>query len=156
MNTQLLIERRATLLGTFLSYSKLNYIRKVLTFLLISLSLSTYAQSEYIKDWVPLEEAKFHFDVSYAVVKCTPSSAAIVLMNAFDEGGAHPQVGFTLNISDSNGNKAQVTIPLFETKLGDMRIANCDSDENSHLKFDVPKNIDAKTMEIDITYNTGL
>ena len=104
---------------------------------------------------MPLEEAEFHFDVSYAVVKCNSTEVPVVIMNAFNEGGSHSLVGFILDISDNSGNKSQIVIPAFKTNLGDMFIASCDSEDYSYLKFEVPSNIDIDTMKIDITYTTG-
>ncbi|MFC2110041.1 hypothetical protein ACFLRU_05815 [Bacteroidota bacterium] len=125
--------------------------------LVVSFSTAIYSQNppEFIQEWHPLEEAEFHFDVSAAVVKCSPTSNAVVLLNAFNESGAHPKVGFTFDLTDASGNKAQVTIPLFSTQLGDMMMSSCESDVNSNLKFEVPAGIDAATMKIDISYNTG-
>jgi hypothetical protein len=136
----------------------LNKFLKVSLFtLVVCFSTAIYSQNspEFIQEWQPLEEAEFHFDVSYAVVKCSPSSNAVVLLNAFNESGAHPKIGFTLDLTDASGNKAQVTIPLFSTQLGDMMMSSCESDVNSNLKFEVPAGINAATMKIDITYNTG-
>lgn len=146
------------LAAQFRTQQTLNKFFKVCSFMLMFFfSVASYSQKppEFIQEWQPLEEAEFHFDVSYAVVKCTPSSNAVVLLNAFNESGAHPKIGFTLNLSDASGNKAQVTIPLYSTTLGDMRMSSCESDEHSNLKFEVPAGIDAATMKIDITYNTG-
>ena len=125
--------------------------------LIMFLPSGLFAQTEpeFIQNWTPLEEAEFHFDVSYAVVKCNPVAEPIVIMNAFNESGTFPKVGFTLAISDSAGNTAVVEIPLFATKLGDMFIASCDSEDHSYLRFAVPPRIDAATMKIAITYNTG-
>ena len=119
-------------------------------------SITLFAQSgpEIIKNWTALEEAEFHYDVSYSIVKCSPTSKTSVLLNAFNEDGTNPKVGFTLNFSDDNGNTAQVIIAPFASKLGDMFIAKCTSNEYSNLKFDYPENIDLATMKIQITYQT--
>ena len=136
-------------------------IQKIISLLFLTILLgsatlvSAQTQPELIKNWTPLKEAKFHFDVSYAVVKCSPISKAKVLLNAFNEGGAYPKVGFKLELKDAAGNKATVEIPLFETKLGDMFIASCDSVKHANLMFDVPQGIDPRTMTIEITYITG-
>jgi hypothetical protein len=137
-------------------------IKNVLTLLFLTIMLSSsttmvsaQTEPEYIQNWTQLEEAKFYFDVSYAVVKCSPTAKAKVIMNAFNEGGTFPKVGFKLALKDAAGNKAQVEIPLFKTKLGDMFIASCDSDEHANLRFDVPAGIDPLTMTIEITYTTG-
>ena len=116
-----------------------------------------YAQTkpEYLQNWTQLKEANFYFDVAYAVVKCSPTSKAKVLLNAFNEGGSYPKVGFKLALKDANGNKAVIEIALFTIKLGDMFIASCDKEDHSNLKFDVPEGIDAATMKIEITYTTG-
>ncbi|TDE29234.1 hypothetical protein E0I61_08690 [Flavobacterium ranwuense] len=116
---------------------------------------SNQTEPKYIQNWTQLEEAKFYFDVSYAVVKCSPTSKAKVIMNAFNEGGTYPKVGFKLALKDAAGNEAQMEIALFETKIGDMFIASCDSEDHANLRFDVPEGIDASTMKISIIYNTG-
>ena len=125
--------------------------------ILLSSSAMVSAQTEpvYIQNWTQLKEADFHFDVSYAVVKCSPTSKAKVLLNAFNEGGSYTKVGFKLALKDANGNKAIVEIALFTTKLGDMFIASCNKDDYANLRFDVPEGIDATTMKIEITYTTG-
>ena len=136
-------------------------IQKIMSLLFLTILLSSstlvsaQTEPEIIKNWTPLKEAKFHFDVSYAVVKCDPLSNAKVLLNAFNEGGSFPKVGFKLELKDAAGNKATVEIPLFATKLGDMFIASCYSDNHANLRFDVPKGIDASTVTIEITYLTG-
>lgn len=122
--------------------------------LLFSLTFSAQSEPEVLINWTALEEAEFHYDVSYSIVKCSPTSKATFLINAFNEDGTNPKVGFTLNFSDKNGNTAQVVIAPFASKLGDMFIAKCNSDTYSHLKFKYPENIDIDTMEIDITYQT--
>lgn len=131
--------------------------RLIMLSLIVFLPSGLFAQTEpeFIQNWTFLEEAEFHFDVSYAVVKCNPVADPVVIMNAFNEGGAYPRVGFTLAISDAAGNAAEVEIPLFATKLGDMFIASCESDDHSNLRFAVPAGIDASSMKIAITYNTG-
>jgi hypothetical protein len=116
---------------------------------------SAQTELEIIQNWTQLEEAEFHFDVSYAVVKCSPTSKAKVLLNAFNEGGSYPKVGFKLALKDAAGHQAAVEIPLFASKLGDMFIASCNSDDHANLRFDVPEGIDAATMTIAITYNKG-
>ena len=125
--------------------------------LIMFLPFGLFAQTEpeFIQNWKSLEEAEFHFDVSYAVVKCNPVAEPVVIMNAFNEGGTYPKVGFKLAISDDAGNTAEVDIPLFATKLGDMFIASCQSEDHSNLRFTVPAGIDPATMKIAITYNTG-
>ena len=122
--------------------------------LFFSIGLSAQSQPEVLKNWTALEEAKFHYDVSYSVVKCNPTSKAMVLINAFNEDGTNPKVGFTLVFSDSNGNTSTKVITPFASKLGDMFIANCNSEAHSNLKFDFPENIDMSSMEIKITYQT--
>ena len=112
-------------------------------------------EPEYLQNWTQLKEADFYFDVSYAVVKCSPTSKAKVLLNAFNEGGSYLKVGFKLALKDANGNKAIVEIEPFATKLGDMFIASCGEEDHSNLKFDVPEGIDGATMKIEITYTTG-
>lgn len=124
--------------------------------LLFTVNLSAQNSPDIIRNWTALEEAEFHFDVSYSIVKCSPNSKAVVLLNAFNEDGTNPKVGFTLNFSDANGNTSVVKIAPFKTKLGDMFIASCNSSKYSNLKFDYPENIDLKTMEIKITYQTGI
>lgn len=131
--------------------------RLIMLSLIMFLPSGLFAQTEpeFIQNWTPLEEAAFHFDVMYAVVKCNPVAEPVVLMNAFNEGGAHAKVGFKLAISDASGNKADVEIPLFSTNLGDMFIASCNSDDHAYLRFPVPAGIEAATMKIAITYTTG-
>jgi hypothetical protein len=124
--------------------------------LMIVFTFQAKAQEpEVIQNWTPLEEAEFHFDVSYAVVKCNPDADPVVIINAFNEGGTYSKVGFSLAISDAAGNTAEIEIPLFATKLGDMFIASCASDDHANLRFAVPAGIDAATMKMAITYNTG-
>ena len=134
-------------------FSSLSFI-SMLFFLLFTLNLSAQSTPEILKNWTALEEAEFHFDVSYSV-KCSPASKAKVLINTFNEDGTNPKVGFTLDFTDASGNKAQVVVAPFASKLGDMFIASCSSDKYSNLKFDAPTNIDIATMKIKITYQTG-
>jgi hypothetical protein len=122
--------------------------------LFFTITLSAQTEPEMLKNWTALEEAEFHYDVSYSVVKCSPTSKATVLINAFNEDGTNPKVGFTLNFSDASGNKAQVIVAPFASKLGDMFIANCNSEEYSNLKFNFPENIEISSMKIEITYQT--
>jgi hypothetical protein len=122
--------------------------------LFFSITLSAQAEPEVLKNWTVLEEAEFHYDVSYSVVKCSPTSKATVLMNAFNEDGTNPKVGFTLNFSDADNNTAQVIVAPFASNLGDMFIANCNSEEYSNLKFNFPENIEISSMKIEITYQT--
>ena len=124
--------------------------------LFLTITLSAQSEPEILKDWPALEEAEFYFDVSFAVVKCSPDSEAIVIINAFNEDGTNPKVGFTLDFSDNNGNTAQVIVAPFASKLGDMFIASCDSEAYSNLKIEYPENIDLATLKIDITYQTSL
>jgi hypothetical protein len=121
-----------------------------------SMTLSAQSETEVLTNWTALEEAEFHYDVSYSVVKCSPNSKATVLINAFNEDGTNPKVGFTLDFSDEKGNTAQVVIAPFASKLGDMFIASCESDEYSNLKFNFPENIEMSSMKIEITYQTSL
>ena len=122
--------------------------------LFFSLTLSAQSEPEVLKNWMALEEAEFHFDVSYQVVKCSPTSKATVLINAFNEDGTNAKVGFTLDFSDDNGNTNQVIIAPFASNLGDMIIPSCNSDLHSNLKFDFPENIDLSSVKVNITYQT--
>ena len=122
--------------------------------LIFTMTLSAQSEPEVLQNWTALEEADFFYDVSYSIVKCSPTSNAMVLINDFNEDGTNPKVGFTLNFSDDNGNTAQVVITPFASSLGDMFIASCNSEDHSNLKFECPKNIDLATMKIDITYQT--
>jgi hypothetical protein len=124
--------------------------------LFLSMTLSAQSETEVLTNWTALEEAEFHYDVSYSVVKCSPNSKATVLINAFNEDGTNPKVGFTLNFSDEKGNTAQVVVAPFASNLGDMFIANCNSEEHSNLKFNFPENIEMSSMKIEITYQTAL
>lgn len=139
-----------------LSNSKRRLLKTFLLSFVLFCSSFGFSQSspEVIKIWTALEEAEFHYDVSYTVVKCTPSSKAMILINAFNEDGTNAKVGFTLAISDAAGNTAQVIIAPFASKLGDMFIANCNSEEHSNLKFEVPAGIDTASIKIEITYQT--
>jgi hypothetical protein len=85
--------------------------------LFFSMTLSAQSEIEVLKNWTTLEEAEFHYDVSYSVVKCSPNSKATVLINAFNEDGTNPKVGFTLDFSDDIGNTAQVVIAPFASNL---------------------------------------
>ncbi len=125
------------------------------TMLSNSAMVSAQTEPEYIQNWTQLKEAEFYYDVSYAVVKCSPTSKAKVLLNAFNEGGVYPKVGFKLILKDAAGNKALIEIAPFISKLGDMFIASCNSDDHANLRFDVPKGLDASTLTIEITYNIG-
>lgn len=134
-----------------------NYSKKAVFFLiafLVSLSQFSQSEPEILKNWTALEEAEFHYDVSYSVVKCSPDSKATVLINAFNEDGTHTKVGFTLIFSDASGNSTEIIIKPFASNLGDMKIASCESDENSNLKFNYPEGIDLSTLKITITYQT--
>ena len=122
--------------------------------LIFTITLTAQSEPEVLKNWTALEEAEFHYDVSYSIVKCSPTSKAIVLLNAFNEDGTNPKVGFTLVFSDANGNTSTKVITPFASKLGDMFIAKCNSEVHSNLKFDFPENIDMSSMTIKITYQT--
>ena len=137
--------------------NKKTFLKNVLCFmtLFFTISLSAQSEPEVLKDWTALEEAEFYFDVSYSVVKCSPDSKALVLINAFNEDGTNPKVGFTLDFSDNNGNTAQVIVAPFASKLGDMFTASCDSEAHSNLKFDFPENIELSSVKTEITYQTA-
>lgn len=122
--------------------------------LFFSITLTAQSEPETLKNWTALEEAEFHYDVSYSIVKCNPTSKAIVLLNAFNEDGTNAKVGFTLVFSDNKGNTSTKVITPFASKLGDMFIAQCNSEAHSNLKFDFPDNIDMSSMTIKITYQT--
>tara|TARA_R110001632_G_scaffold232691_1_gene374252 strand:+ start:248 stop:709 length:462 start_codon:yes stop_codon:yes gene_type:complete len=149
-------KKLSTKIDRSLSNSKRQLLKTFLLSFVLFCSSFGFAQSspEVIKIWTALEEAEFHYDVSYTVVKCTPSSKAIILINAFNEDGTNAKVGFTFAISDAAGNTAEVVVVPFASKLGDMFIANCNSEEHSNLKFEVPAGIDTASIKIDITYQT--
>tara|TARA_B110000116_G_scaffold194834_1_gene169651 strand:+ start:205 stop:624 length:420 start_codon:yes stop_codon:yes gene_type:complete len=121
-----------------------------------TITLSAQIEPEVLKNWTSLEEADFYFDVSFAVVKCSPTAKALILINTFNEDGTNPKVGFTLNFLDDKGNTAQIIVAPFASNLGDMFIASCSSNEHSNLKIEYPENIELATLKIDITYQTGL
>ena len=107
---------------------------------------------EYIQGWAPLEEAEFHFDVMFAVVKCSPGAEPVILLNAFNEGGNVQSIGFTLALEDASGNKATIEVPKFEIGNADMQIATCEGDA-PHLKLAMPDGINPANFSIEITYN---
>jgi hypothetical protein len=137
---------------------KITFFKKAIFImvLLFTITLSAQAEPEVLKDWTAMEEADFYFDVSFAVVKCSPTAKALILINTFNEDGTNPKVGFTLNFSDDKGNTAQTTVAPFASNLGDMFIASCSSNEHSNLKVEYPENIELATLKIDITYQTAL
>ncbi len=148
----IVMRTKFTLMGRYL------HIPLILSLFFISVPQPSQAQSEnqepeFIQGWKALEEAEFHFDVMYAVVKCNPDSQPMILMNAFNEGGNVSSIGFTLDFTDGNGNTAQHIIEKFDIEFADMQIASCDSDDNAHLKFAVPDGLDAASLSIEITYN---
>jgi hypothetical protein len=136
---------------------KKTFLNGVLTALMFLCTVNVSAQTspEVLKDWTALEEAEFHFDVSYSIVKCTSNSKTMVILNAFNEDGTHPKVGFTLKFSDDKGNSEEVIVKPFATRLGDMFIGSCDSNEHANLRFEYPNNVDLSTLKIEITYQTG-
>ena len=136
--------------------NKNNFLKSVIftMALFFSMSISAQSEPEMLINWTALEEAEFHYDVSYSVVKCTPTSNAVVLINAFNEDGTNPKVGFTLDFTDADNNTAQVVIAPFASNLGDMFIANCNTEEHANLKFNFPENINMSSMKIEITYQT--
>ncbi len=116
----------------------------------------TFAQAqqpEYIQPWILLEEADFHFDVQFAVVKCSPSSDPVILLNAFNEAGNVDRIGFTFDLTDAQNNQATIEVPEFAIGQAQMFQASCDSDEYSHLRLAIPEGVDPATISIDITYN---
>lgn len=123
--------------------------------LLIVFSVQASAQSEpeYLKFWTALEEAEFYFDTMFAVVKCDENASPQILLNAFNEAGNVSEIGFTLELTDANGNSATVEVPKFAIGQAEMQIASCESDENAHLRLPLPDGIDGATVEIEITYN---
>ncbi len=135
--------------------NKKTLINGVLVAFMLLCAVNVSSQSKTLKDWTTLEEAEFHFDVSYTVVKCSPDSKAVILLNAFNEDGTNPKVGFTLFLSDDKGNKATLVVKPFETKLGDMFISTCDQNKHTNLKLDFPDEIDVSTVKVDITYQKG-
>jgi hypothetical protein len=137
---------------------KITFFKKAIFImvLLFTITLSAQVEPEVLKDWTAMEEADFYFDVSFAVVKCSPNAKALILINTFNEDGTNPKVGFTLNFSDDKGNTAQTTVAPFASNLGDMFIASCSSNEHSNLKVEYPENIELATLKIDITYQTAL
>jgi hypothetical protein len=138
--------------------NKKTFLNNVICIMILffAISLSAQAEPEVLKDWTAMEEADFYFDVSFAVVKCSPTEKALILINTFNEDGTNPKVGFTLNFSDDKGNTAQIIVAPFASNLGDMFIASCSSNEHSNLKIEYPENIELATLKIDITYQTAL
>lgn len=124
--------------------------------LLMVFSMQANAQAagnETIVPWTALEEADFYFDVSFTVVKCNSLAKPEILLNAFNEGGNVDEVGFTLNLTDKDGNEATVEIEKFAIGQAEMFIGTCMNDDYANLKFEVPDGLDPASIKIDITYN---
>ena len=124
--------------------------------ILLVFSMQANAQAagnETIMPWTALEEADFYFDVSFTVVKCNPVSKPEILLNAFNEGGNVDAVGFTLKLTDKDGNEATVEIEKFTIGQAEMFIASCSTSDYENLRFEVPEGLDPSSISIDITYN---
>lgn len=108
---------------------------------------------EIIKGWDNLEEAEFLFDVYYQVVKCSSDSDQQLHLWAFNEGGMVDAVGFTLEVTDTDGTAQTYEIAKFSIGLGQSYKADCTNDAYPYLKLDLPADMDVDTMSIEITYN---
>ncbi len=128
------------------------------TFLLASglflvFSMQAKAQEpEIIRGWDNLEEAEFHFDVYYQIVRCSPNAKTQIHLWAFNEGGNVDAIGFTLTLSDSDGTTTTHVVEKFDIGFGRSHKALCDSEDYDYLKFDLPTDIDVDSLTIDITY----
>lgn len=118
-------------------------------FYLFGLS-SSFAQSEpeYIQKWTQLPEAEFFFDTAFAVIKCSPDSEPIIVMEVFNEGGNVSGVSFELIIGDKDRNQANVTIPRFEIAPSKYLRHKCGDPDTKFLEIKAPKGIDPLSMFI--------
>lgn len=124
-----------------------------LLFLASASPVRAQSQGEVIQNWTMLEEAEFYFDVAYSVVRCQLGSEAMIMLDAFNEGGKVSAVGFSLKIKDANGKEATHEVEKFEIAFAATQRGKCETDEFSYLKFPVPDGIDPATLSIEITYN---
>ncbi len=119
---------------------------------LLTLSFFSQAQSqaepEYIQKWTPLPEAEFFFDTAFAVIKCSPDSEPVIVMEVFNEGGNVTSISFELIIGDKDRNQANVTIPKFEIASSKYIRYKCGDPETKFLEIKAPEGIDPQSMFI--------
>lgn len=128
-------------------------IRKLfLGLCLLALPFFSQAQSqaepEYIQKWTPLPEAEFFFDTAFAVIKCSPDSEPVIVMEVFNEGGNVASISFELIIGDKDRNQANVTIPKFEIASSKYIRYKCGDPETKFLEIKAPEGIDPQSMFI--------
>ena len=122
----------------------------VLTLLLFVGTLK--AQSpEVLKDWTAFEESPEMIDVSYQIVKCTPSSVATMHLNVFNEGGVKDKAEFDLIFTDPSSNKSTTINVNYPIKFAAMDIADC-SGNFPKLAIAFPIGFDPTTVHIEIKY----
>lgn len=120
----------------------------LILFLSVQLNAQSQAEPEYIQKWTQLPEAEFFFDTAFAVIKCSPDSEPIIVMEVFNEGGNVPSISFELIIGDKDRNQANVTIPRFDIAPSKYIRHKCGDPDTKFLEIKAPEGIDAQSMFI--------
>lgn len=109
--------------------------------LLCNITLFAQLGPEDTKDWAALEEAEFHFDVSYSAVKSSPTSKATILTNAFNDD---EQPEGIININQETKDDSWVLDTTLNNVVFYHKLVSCGDRKAVLLKFDNKNNFNVE------------
>jgi hypothetical protein len=109
--------------------------------LLCNITLFAQLGPEDTKDWTALEEAEFHFDVSYSAVKSSPTSKATILTNAFNDD---EQPEGIININQETKDDSWVLDTTLNNVVFYHKLVSCGDKKAVLLKFENRNNFNVE------------
>jgi hypothetical protein len=105
-----------------------------------------------IKGWTFAAESSNHVDVSYSVVKCSPTSSAELHLQIFNEKPTADTAKLNVVIADATSTQSFTTSVTMPLGLAELVSADCASTALSNLKIAVPAAYDPATLTVTITF----
>jgi hypothetical protein len=112
-----------------------------LSFLFLTSQIFALSEPEFLENWLVLEEVELHYDVSYSVVKCSPTSKATVLINAFNE---NEQLEGIINMNLDTNDDSWVLDTTLNNIVFYHKIVPCGDKKAVLLKFENNNNFNVE------------
>ena len=126
-------------------------------FMLLTLASLVNAQAQppsatVYQPWTKLGESTTMMDVSGQVIRCHPDSSAQLHLNVFNENSVDQLAHFTIRITNPV-TLEQVTKEVSRNmEKFKMAIVNCEDNNYSDLRMNIPVGWDPTTVKITITF----
>lgn len=132
-------------------YRRLFLILPLMVVLHLASATGARAQT-IIQGWTFAAESSNHVDVSYSIVKCSPTSDAELHLQIFNEKAATDNAKFNVVIADAALGQSFTTLVNRPLGVAELVSADCATTTPSNLRIAVPAAYDPAALTVTITF----